>query len=277
MIQPGFDETELRQRPRVTLVPAWFGRELAPNADGGVNGRCTGEDPELRLVLKNGDGAKKGDGEKRDEAGDVVGDGAGAEGEGSCSACSPYGDSVVDGGAADDVSRFRKGGRPSWSPRSSTCASQWNWRGSDMSPVVLCPTPVPPGGTIALGDALGRLEPHLQPAVEREEHGMYVLVDLLFPIRGGLAPDFSSEQRLNSSPASPCAGLRVEVRDAAREDLAGDHAITLHAAVVKLPAFALFVTRGVSRRCTPASRPPNTRWFKLSPQRAVDVDPRGES
>jgi hypothetical protein len=107
----------------VTLVPAWFGRELAPNTDGGVNG-CTGEEPELRLLLENGDGAKKGDGEKRDEAGVDFGGGGGAKGEGSCIACSPYGDSAVDNGAGGDVSRFRKGGRPSWNASSSSCASQ---------------------------------------------------------------------------------------------------------------------------------------------------------
>ena len=103
----------------VTLVSAWFGRELAPNADGGVNG-CTGEEPELRLLLENGDGAKKGDGEKGDEAGVDFGGGGGAKGEGSWSACSSYGDSA----AAGDVSRFRKGGRPSWNASSSSCASQ---------------------------------------------------------------------------------------------------------------------------------------------------------
>ena len=36
-----------------------------------------------------------------------------------------------------------------------------------------------------------------------------------------------------------CAGLRVEVRDAAREGLTEDHAIALHSAAVKLPALAL--------------------------------------
>ena len=85
--------------------------EFAPNADdGGI-----GEEPELMLLLENGDGAK-GDGEKGDEAG-LVG---GAKGDGSCSVCM-YSDSA-DG--AGDVSRFGKGGRPSWNASSSSCASQ---------------------------------------------------------------------------------------------------------------------------------------------------------
>ena len=56
--------------------------------------------------------------------------------------------------------------------------------------------------------------------------------------------------------------LDFELRSA-REDLVEDHAITLHAAAVKLPAFALFVTEGVWRRRTPAGRPPSIHWFKL--------------
>jgi hypothetical protein len=64
-----------------------------------------GEEPELRLLLEKGDGAK-GDGEKGVEV-EVVG---GAKGEGSCSACTTCGDSVDDPG---DTSRFRNGGRPS--------------------------------------------------------------------------------------------------------------------------------------------------------------------
>ena len=80
-------------------------------------------------------------------------------------------------------------------------------------------------------------------------------------------------------PESLCGRLRVEVREAARENLAGDHAITFHAtAAVKFPAFkfVLFITRGVSRRCVPAGTLPSTRWFKLSPLMArsgVDVAP----
>ncbi|KAH9159583.1 hypothetical protein EDB89DRAFT_2047752 [Lactarius sanguifluus] len=140
--QPDLHQLLMRQNcaaSGVALMPpppsAWYipgESDLAPYA---------GEESELRML------AEKGDGEKGNDVG-VVG---GAKGSGSCSACM-YGGEFGD---ARDVSRFRKGGRPSWNASSSSCAGQKNGRGSDMSPV-FCSAAVPPG-SIALGDALGVL------------------------------------------------------------------------------------------------------------------------
>jgi hypothetical protein len=85
-----------------------------------------GDEPELKLVVEKGDGAN-GDGEKGD---DPAVDAGGANGEGSCSTCTlgTFGDSVTCDAAGDDdddeVSRGRKGGRPSWNASSNSCASQ---------------------------------------------------------------------------------------------------------------------------------------------------------
>ena len=77
----------------------------------------TGDEPELKLLVEKGDGAK-GDGEKGDAA-----DAGGAKGDGSSSTCA-FGESPGCGGDAAGGSRERKGGRPSWKARSSSCASQ---------------------------------------------------------------------------------------------------------------------------------------------------------
>jgi hypothetical protein len=69
----------------------------------------TGDEPELKLLVEKGDGAK-GDGEK----GDALDEG-GAKGDGSSSACA-FGESLGRVGGDDAVcdSRERNGGRPSW-------------------------------------------------------------------------------------------------------------------------------------------------------------------
>ena len=77
-----------------------------------------------------------------------------------------------------------------------------------MSPVDFCPISVPLGGISVPGDALDVLSHICSQRWSARSMACTCSLTCSSPSAGGLAPEFSPEQRLNSSPSRVCMRIK---------------------------------------------------------------------
>jgi hypothetical protein len=125
-----------------------------------------------------------------------------------------------------------------------------------MSPVVFCPIPVPPGGIIALGDALDVLSHICSQRWSARSMACTCSLTCSSPSAGGLAPEFSPEQRLNSSPSRFCMRIKCPNDETALSSGGGSGEADASAVMNGPPSPTATKARGIGTPYIRSSMPP---------------------